>query len=61
MKNLRTRVQRVFGECQFFVTAVLNGDPILWLVKHSKTDYFETMLEAVEAGMVGWFRCSRIR
>ena len=53
-EQLENRVQRVFGLCQFFVTATLNADPFLWLVKHSKTDYFETMLEAVQAAMTGW-------
>jgi hypothetical protein len=55
-EQLENRVQRVFGVCQFFVTATLNADPFLWLVKHSKTDYFETMLEAVEAAMAGWIQ-----
>jgi hypothetical protein len=55
-EQLESRVQRVFGECRFFITAVLNADPILWLVKHSKTDYFETMVEAVEAAMTGWIQ-----
>jgi hypothetical protein len=52
--ELEDSVQRVFAECDFYLAAVLNDDPILWMVKHSDTDYFRTMRGAVEAAMAGW-------
>ena len=52
--ELEESVQRVFAEYDFYLTAVLNADPIVWLVKHSDTEYFRTMRGAVEAAMTGW-------
>ena len=53
-EGLEESVQRVFAECDFYLTAVLNADPIAWLVKHSDTEYFRTMRHAVEAAMTNW-------
>jgi hypothetical protein len=52
--QLEHNVQRVFVEHDFYLTGVLNSDPILWLVKHSDSEYFRTMRSAVEAAMTGW-------
>jgi hypothetical protein len=52
--QLETQVQRVFAENDFYVTAVLNSDPIVWRVKHSDTEWFRTMQHAVEIGLSGW-------
>jgi hypothetical protein len=52
--QLEDSVQRVFAECDFYLTAVLNADPIVWFVKHSDTEYFRTMRSAVEAAMSNW-------
>ncbi len=53
-EELEESVQRVFSEYDFYLTAVLNADPIAWLVKHSDTEYFRTMRHAVEAAMTNW-------
>lgn len=47
-------MQRVFSENDFYVTAVLNANTILWRVKHSDTEWFRTMQRGIEAGLVGW-------
>jgi hypothetical protein len=52
--QLEDSVQRVFAECDFYLAAILNGDPIVWSVKHSDTEYFRTMRGAVEAAMIDW-------
>jgi hypothetical protein len=52
--QLEDNVQRVFVEHDFYLTGVLNADPIVWFVKHSDTEYFRTMRGAVEAAMTGW-------
>lgn len=52
--QLEDSVQRVFAECDFYLAAVLNGDPIVWMARHSDTEYFRTMRGAIEAGMTNW-------
>jgi hypothetical protein len=52
--QLETQVQRVFAENDFYIAAVLNSDPIVWRVKHSDTEWFRTMQNAVEIGLSGW-------
>lgn len=52
--QLEDNVRRVFAEHDFYLTGVLNDDPIIWFVKHSDTEYFRTMRCAVEAAMAGW-------
>ena len=52
--QLEDNVQRVFVEHDFYLTGVLNEDPIVWFVKHSDTEWFRTMRCAVEAAMAGW-------
>jgi hypothetical protein len=52
--QLEDSVQRVFAECDFYLAAVLNADPVIWFVKHSDTEYFRTMRSAVEAAMTNW-------
>jgi hypothetical protein len=52
--QLEDSVQRVFAECDFYLAAVLNADPIVWMIKHSDTDYFRTMRVAIEAAMTDW-------
>ena len=52
--QLEDHVRRVFAEYDFYLAAVLNAGYILWRVKHSDSDYFRTMRDAVEAAMTGW-------
>jgi hypothetical protein len=52
--QLETQVQRVFAENDFYIAAVLNSDLIVWRVKHSDTEWFRTMQNAVEMGLSGW-------
>lgn len=52
--QLEDNVQRVFVEHDFYLTEVLNDDPIIWFIKHSDTEYFRTMHSAAEAAMAGW-------
>lgn len=55
-EELESSVSRVFAEWDFYLASVLNGDPIIWPVKHSDTDYFRTIREAVQAAMTGWLQ-----
>src|ERR1035441_134033 len=50
--QLEESVQRVFAECDFYLTAVLDADPIVWMVKHSDTEYYRSMRSAV--AMTNW-------
>jgi hypothetical protein len=52
--QLEPNVQRVFAESDFYLTAVLHADPIVWMLKHSDTDWFRSHRESVEAAMSGW-------
>lgn len=52
--KLEENVQRVFKECDFYLTVILNSDPIVWMVRHSDTEWFRTARRAVEAGMKNW-------
>jgi hypothetical protein len=53
-EELDEAVQRVFAENDFRLTAILNGNPILWRLKHSDTGYCRSMQQAVEIGLAGW-------
>jgi hypothetical protein len=52
--QLEESVQRVFAECDFYLAAILNAEPIIWMIKHSDTDWFRTRRSAIEAAMTGW-------
>jgi hypothetical protein len=54
--ELEENVQRVFRECDFYVAAILNGDPIAWMVKHSDTEWFRSARRAVESAMTNWIQ-----
>jgi len=52
--QLEENVQRVFAECDFYLAAILNADPIIWMIKHSDTEWFRTRRSAIEAAMTNW-------
>lgn len=52
--QLEEQVQRVFAEHDFYTAAILNGDSVVWPVKHSDTDWYRSMREATLAAFDGW-------
>jgi hypothetical protein len=52
--ELEESVQSVFAEHDFYLAAGLNEEAFIWPVKHSDTDWYRSMREAVSAAMQGW-------